>query len=1031
MKVHEREDHANRIFNDDGAAYSHCPLSPLSPAESLESLPPDTPADHHHAILFKGGPSTGGITGDGMCDNGIYARLGYPSPPSTTSDPKHPVPLPTTFSTILTTKGEADTNTTTLALRTTPPDHDDLNDYLDFDIDLCYELATLSFPSTSASAPALVYFGGLLDSPRVDVHRHSRHQALIGPPARCKEPVPPSPPSPMRSDGTQDGGIDAEEGMGAPSETDVGHGKGSTPQLAPSSPSDSIALLSPLSPEWSSRALDDMPLTKGPRLPLGGAQAFRDIGTPFSFEQILGDSDDVKSVRRRSSSTHPPIHGKLPSRLRSFSSAQFTPPPSTRTRPTGVGEGSGSGAQSQSSLENEHYVDAHGRYPIPLLRGENHLDTSPPFLCRSTQLDDLELRSACGRPESGAPMEIGDEGFRESTSLLLPPSPERDVEAQDAFAIERPRRPSSQIAIDESPESPGSPRQSRSSARRSSYLGVHHSHRSRSTSSPCEAAETGDPPRSSRSHGTAGSHLDIYPSLRSRSTSSIRSTGRPVLPLLDIPHSNHTRSYNPSPSSPLWLAQSHLPSPTSPSSPSSPSRQRQDTLGDDQEMVSPPSSGPPQTPSPDFGPLTLLEDVYQDHQLADLWDLDGSGSLGLDDGSWEGKPTPTPSSPDASPAFEWLKDSVNDGPAVWNAYDHDPRLLQSPSSALRSFSDLPSSPDEYVSPGDPYDSYPVEHSDPSPIGPDFDDCATGPLLFEFTPTASPVFSRATSPEHDFDILALEHSPLLKGLNLPSEEESEVKACIRLVKRAEEAERFADEKDLEVEEAKSSASSLPVFSEDLEFKVLDDENGKESLVRLQREAVEARAIAKREREKAREVGALVRAKLREGGWGQDTSIWEDSTLSADNGSNVPVSPRLQKTPRMASVAHLVARMFLNRHDLPSSPPRPSPSLLSTSTPSTIPPSSTPKTVKYKYRPIWLRSLAKTGAMNSPGQGLKPGDTRATYQKRYKFLRSSPLARNSSVAGDVEEEEEGARDGGFGFEALRRPSLWDAEGELDAL
>ncbi|KAF6747682.1 hypothetical protein DFP72DRAFT_919394 [Ephemerocybe angulata] len=813
MKVDGCEDHVNGVGDDDGAADLQCPLSPLSPAESLESLPPDTPADHHHAMLFKGGPSTGGLTGDGMCDSGIYARLGYPSPPSTTSDPKHPVPLPPHW--------DANTNTTMLALGTTSPDHDHLNDYLDFDIDLCYDLATLSFPSTSASASALVYFGGPLDSPRVDVHRHSRHQALIAHPGR-NGPGPPSPTSPMRHAGVREVESDAEDGMGAWGGlyTEVNDEGPIPPYSTSSSKEDSTALLSPLSPEWDSRTLDSVPLTT-----------------------------------------------------------------------SGVG----------------------------VLRGST--DESLPT-------------DACNR-----------------ITVHEPPSP-----------------------------CDSSLRQSRKNA---TYIGLHPSYRSRSPTT-----EPNDPPRQSSSPGTTGSRLGIYPLRHSSSTSSVRSTAssKPVLPLLDIPQSNHPlRSYDPSPSSPLWLAHSHLPSPTSP-----PHRDH-DRLEGDEEMVSPPSSGPPDTPSPDFGPLALLEDVYEDHQLADLWDLDGSGSLGLDEGNgasegWKAKSPP--SSPDTSPAFDWVQASEG-GHSVWNAYDHDPRLLQSPSSALRSFSDLPSSIDEDVSPRDPYDSFSA-HYGSNPLGADFDDSYNGPLLFEFSPNASPVFSRAASPEIDFNISVLDDSPLLKDLQLPSEEEEEVKACIRIGQRAGEAERVAGEKERELDAAKLREGARPPSNVDPdEFRVAEGEDG---LVRLQREAVEARAFAKRERDKAREVGALVRAKLRERGWGQDV-IWD---------APPPVSPRLQKSPRMASVAHLVAKMFLNRHDLPTSPPPPSSSLLSatTSAPAT-------KLPKYKYRPIWLRSLSKAG-------GLHPGDTRATYQKRYKLAGDE---------GGVEEEEEKA--------ALRRPSLWDAEGELDAL
>ncbi|KAJ3532963.1 hypothetical protein NMY22_g7536 [Coprinellus aureogranulatus] len=307
--------------------------------------------------------------------------------------------------------------------------------------------------------------------------------------------------------------------------------------------------------------------------------------------------------------------------------------------------------------------------------------------------------------------------------------------------------------------------------------------------------------------------------------------------------------------------------------------------------------------------------------------------------------------------------------------------------------------------------------------------------------------------------------------------------------------------------------------------------------LRKAAVEARALAKREREKAKEAGMLVRLKLKEIEDQVVSEVGEESTLggqalpgktSSYNSSDelaqpessstrsllvhgsppspiqssglstpttqTPTTPPSRKHPRLAGIAQLVAKMFLSRHETsvrrsptmlstldltptPATSNEPSsstsssdsasslyssssssdPSLtpaLNSSTPSSPSSSapSTPKASPYKYKHLWMKGVASASLRPQPPSPF------AQYQKRYKFLRSSPLAKYSVVASDEDEDEDtsgrdgeldpvaeqeeqqhhqdAATDGGVGalwdddeedldggFEALRNPINWD--------
>ncbi|TFK16996.1 hypothetical protein FA15DRAFT_761248 [Coprinopsis marcescibilis] len=164
--------------------------------------------------------------------------------------------------------------------------------------------------------------------------------------------------------------------------------------------------------------------------------------------------------------------------------------------------------------------------------------------------------------------------------------------------------------------------------------------------------------------------------------------------------------------------------------------------------------------------------------------------------------------------------------------------------------------------------------------------------------------------------------------------------------------------------------------------------------LQRVAAESKRLAKRERGKVKEISALLRLKLGERGVTVDpTSLSMSASKHSTAPSPTTVSPprplttqlitsppmfkdskSLKRRATSSSVSNLVAKMILSRNE-------------ASSTSSSSHRSSSPS----RFRPLWLRTLSPNPKDNAFAY--------LPYQQRYKFLRSSPLARTSVSAGSL--------------------------------
>jgi hypothetical protein len=563
-----------------------------------------------------------------------------------------------------------------------------------------------------------------------------------------------------------------------------------------------------------------------------------------------------------------------------------------------------------------------------------------------------------------------------------------------------------------------------------------------------------------------------------------------------------------------------------------------------------------------------LEDGLDDHDSSGKGDKVSNGTLSpipipdLDEFEYPpsppslpqfSQPLPIPSLPPIPPmplanSLSWSEPKVEYGERL------ETELLRSPSVKLREFVDLP---DVESSGGGMPHSDDIVHPWPTQDEGDFD--FEGLRQLEGPTTAGSSIPPSISKAHS-SLLVPDHSnenrlPDIDGdgdrfdflperlKELPPQEVEEMGRIAELQARARECESVAKDLEAMVDEAivrsKDTNRKGKVRFQEEEDR---EENGGhgtraewegEDLVVLHKAAVEARALAKREREKAREAGMLVKLKLKElaeerefresspiGASGQSPVLVEHRqfqpllddafsspspstsgsapTLASDPAPPTPSTPAPRKHPRLAGIAQLVAKMFLNRHDSgairpstvlsppssPSSVPTPMPdptsdrdgvsrpnSTSSGSTPPTSDTSSRPS--PYKYKHLWVKGAAAglnlirpftRGPSHGHGLGitekLGPGATQqqpfARYHQRYKFLRSSPLARYSIVASDLDAEEGGDEDEGLdvpnspkgrqleiddsgdgvgglwdddedtegGFEALRNPIMWDA-------
>ncbi|KAJ2913770.1 hypothetical protein MD484_g6651, partial [Candolleomyces efflorescens] len=630
-------------------------------------------------------------------------------------------------------------------------------------------------------------------------------------------------------------------------------------------------------------------------------------------------------------------------------------------------------------------------------------------------------------------------------------------------------------------------------------------------------------------------------SLSSSSSLSLSYTSRPILPLLDIPPprsgtTTATRSRATSRSrsrSPFWDVPA-LPRSATPSVVGADVRddEHDDTMGadrvfradededaedgdgeegqgegeGDEFIVSPPSSGPPDTPStPTDLPALPFLDLFDE---ADDDDEDGEEEVRIPR-SPRTKPLrdtieherehvvrlpgyfPHPTSPSISlhpleeegssvrrteDEWKWIhnSDSASDSD-LHPPHLASPRLLSSLPTPFAPSSPSPSS----SSSASGYTSPPIlEHASPRPglLQLTFDDQEEeefGLVSLSSSPLASPPNTSSGDRNNSLRLLLHDSPPTTSVSAIKEDEgytyaypEEEVKKLVQLQERAREAERVAREREGAVGGALSArrgvvgvglstSSSLPFsFSSSTPFTIRNDENNKDDhgdvkeqehenetkttydstdILLLQRAAAEARSVAKRERERVKEVGALLRLKLGRRGAsdsslsssdsGSDTDLdsdeldidVDDTTTTVPTDFTSPSPPLLKKTKtrgkKEESIAQLVAKMFLSRREAssstspvflspappPSTPDSPTtltPTSPSSAPPSSLSPSSTPTTPtppsippqKHKSKPLWLKS-----GILGPDKFL-----RYQLQQRYTFLRSSPLGRNASFS-----------------------------------